>query len=88
VLRTVQAFAAGDTIIEAAGRVDVGDRGAASRLLAERASSCSAPPATSPSRASRKTGSAWRGWRARWSGVSDPLALAVLLRGSGTGYLQ
>ena len=88
VLRTVQAFAAGDTIIEAAGRVDVGDRGAASRLLAERAELLQRAARDLAEPRFKEDGQRVARLASAVSGVSDPLALAVLLRGSGTGYLQ
>ena len=88
VLRTVQAFAAGDTILAAAGRVDVGDRGAASRLLAERAELLQRAARDLAEPRFKEDGQRVARLASAVAGVSDPLALAVLLRGSGSGYLQ
>jgi hypothetical protein len=83
-VRTVQAFTAGDTI-PAAGSVDPGT----ARARAGPASAPALQRAARPyrSRASRRTAAPGAPGD-RGGGVSDPLALAMLLRGSGTGYLQ
>jgi Ca-activated chloride channel family protein len=88
VLRTVQAFAAGDTILAAAGRVDAGDRGGASRLLGERAELLARAAHDLAEPRFKEDGQRLARLATAVGGVSDPLALAVLLRGSGTGYLQ
>jgi len=87
-LRTLQAFAAGDAIVAAAGRVDAGDREGAAGLLRERGTllALAAKRLGEP----RFSEDAQRLGRlaSAVSGVQDPLALAILLRGSGAGYLQ
>jgi Ca-activated chloride channel family protein len=88
VLRTVQAFAAGDTILAAAGRVDAGDRAGASRLLDERAALLQRASRDLAEPRFKEDGQRVARLASAVSGVSDPLALAVLLRGSGSGYLQ
>jgi Ca-activated chloride channel family protein len=88
VLRTVQAFAAGDAILGAAGRIERGDRAGAASLLGERAallaraaSSLDEPRFADDGRRLARLASAV-------GRVEDPLALALLLRSSGSGYLQ
>jgi len=88
---TVQAFAAGDAILKAAELIEKGDRVAARALLTERAALLrKAKDASGDSKlgedATRldKLGDAVSGP----SQVNDPLVLAVLLRGSGSGYLR
>jgi Ca-activated chloride channel family protein len=88
VLRTVQAFAAGDAILAAAGRVDAGDRGGASRLLAERATLLQRAARDLAEPRFNEDGQRMARLATAVSGMSDPLALAMLLRGSGSGYLQ
>ncbi len=88
VLRTVQAFAAGDTILAAAGRVDAGDRDGASRLLGERAALLQRAARDLAEPRFNEDGQRVARLASAVAGVSDPLALAVLLRGSGSGYLQ
>ena len=88
VLRTVQAFAAGETILAAAGRVDAGDRAGASRLLGERATLLQRAARDLAEPRFNEDGQRVARLATAVSGVSDPLALAVLLRGSGSGYLQ
>jgi Ca-activated chloride channel homolog len=91
VAATVQAFNAGDTILRAVNALDQGDRVTAARLLQERAELLKATSA--------KLGEPRLGEEAQrlvrlaqaTSGqgqISDPLPLAVLLRGSGYGYLR
>jgi Mg-chelatase subunit ChlD len=91
VAATVQAFAAGDTILRAAEQLDRGDRAGAARMLTERADLLkrAATTLTEP----RLADDALR--LARLSEavsgaqmVQDPLPLAVMLRGSGYGYLR
>jgi len=88
---TVQAFAAGDTILRAAELVEKGDRVAARTLLTERATLLRKAKDTTgdvklAEDATRldKLGDAVFGP----AQVSDPMVLAVLLRGSGSGYLR
>jgi len=88
VLRTVQAFAAGDAILRAAGQVDTGDRAGAASLLRERADLLAGaarrlaePRFADDSRRLARLAEAV-------GGVQDPMALALLLRGSGSGYLR
>jgi Ca-activated chloride channel family protein len=88
VLRTVQAFAAGDAILAAAGRVDAGDRPGASRLLGERAELLKRAAHDLAEPRFKEDGQRMARLASAVTGVSDPLALAVLLRGSGSGYLQ
>jgi Ca-activated chloride channel family protein len=88
VLRTVQAFAAGDAILAAAGRVDAGDRAGASRLLGERAALLQRAARDLAEPRFKEDGQRVARLASAVGGVSDPLALAVLLRGSGSGYLQ
>jgi Ca-activated chloride channel family protein len=88
VLRTVQAFTAGDTILAAAARVDVGDRAGASRLLGERAELLQRAARDLAEPRFNEDGQRVARLASAVAGVSDPLALAVLLRGSGSGYLQ
>ena len=88
VLRTVQAFAAGDTILAAAGRVDDGDRDGASRLLGERAALLQRAARDLGEPRFNEDGQRVARLASAVAGVSDPLALALLLRGSGSGYLQ
>jgi Ca-activated chloride channel family protein len=88
VLRTVQAFAAGDAILAAAGRVAAGDRPGASRLLGERAALLERAARELAEPRFKEDGQRVARLASAVGGVSDPLALAVLLRGSGSGYLQ
>jgi hypothetical protein len=87
--RMAQAFAAGEAILDAAARVDEGDRAGAARLLDERAEVMRRAAAALAD--SRLTEDGIRIARlARAIGgdepVQDSLALAVMLRGSGYGY--
>ncbi len=88
---TVQAFSAGDTILRAAETLDLGDRMTASRLLNERAELLkAASKSLSEPKLDEDAGRLMRLALAT-SGpaqVSDPLPLAVMLRGSGYGYLR
>jgi Ca-activated chloride channel family protein len=91
VAATAQAFAAGDTVLDAARRVDSGNRSTAALLLSERADLLKA--ASSRLNEPRLNEDALRMARlaAAVEGgtqVRDPLPLAVLLRGSGYGYLR
>jgi Ca-activated chloride channel family protein len=91
VVATVQAFTAGDAIVQAERMVDTGQRLAATRLLQERAEllkraavTLSEPrlgeDAIRLARLSRAVGGEGQ--------VQDPLPLAMLLRGSAYGYLR
>ena len=91
VAATAQAFAAGDTILEAARRVDNGDRHGGAKVLFERAELLKA--ASTQLHEARLNEDALRMSRlaAAVDGdnkVTDALPLAVLLRGSGYGYLR
>jgi uncharacterized protein YegL len=91
VAATVQAFAAGDAILAAAERVDHGDRASASRLLDERAELLKRASSTlhAPSLAEDGLRLARLSRAVNGDGrVEDALPLAVLLRGSGYGYLR
>jgi Ca-activated chloride channel family protein len=88
VLRAVQAFAAGDAILAAAARVDAGDRPAATSLLAERAQILERAAKQLAEPRFKEDGMRLARLATAVGGVSDPMALAVLLRGSGSGYLQ
>jgi len=88
VLRTVQAFAAGDAILAAAERVDAGDRGGASRLLDERAQLLARASQLLGEPLFQEDGKRLARLAAAVGGGSDALPLAILLRGSGYGYLQ
>lgn len=91
VAATVQAFSAGDTILRAAETLDLGDRASAARLLNERAEllkaaskSLAEPKLDEDAARLMRLAMATSGP----SQVSDPLPLAVMLRGSGYGYLR
>ncbi len=91
VAATAQAFAAGDTILQAAQRVDGGDRHGGAAALFERAELLKA--AATQLHEPRLNEDALRMSRlaAAVDGdkkVNDALPLAVLLRGSGYGYLR
>lgn len=91
VVRTTQAFAAGDAIMRAAEMVDRGDRAGAAKLLDERAellrraSEALSEPTfgEEASRLARLAGAIDGASR-----IQDPMPLAILLRGSGYGYLR
>lgn len=91
VLRTAQAFAAGDTIMQAADLVDRGDRARAAKLLDERAEILRKAGdllrepmlAEEATRLARLAGTIDGAGR-----MQDALPLAILLRGSGYGYLR
>jgi Mg-chelatase subunit ChlD len=87
-LRTVQAFAAGDAIVAAAGRVDAGDREGAAGLLRERGVLLGQAAKRLSEPRFQEDGQRLARLAGAVSNVSDPLALAILLRGSGSGYLQ
>jgi Ca-activated chloride channel family protein len=88
--RMEQAFAAGDAILQAADRVDHGDRGAARALLEERAvvmrtaaSALAEPRLVEDAARLDRLADAVGGARP----LADALPLVVMLRGSGYGYL-
>jgi Ca-activated chloride channel family protein len=88
--RMVQAFGAGEAILDAAERVDQGDRGAARRILEERASvlqqastALHEPMLAEDGGRLVRLADAVGGDKA----LGDPLPLVVMLRGSGYGYL-
>ena len=88
--RMAQAFAAGETILEAADRVDSGDRAGARKLLDERAdvlrsaaTALSEPRLAEDGARLQRLGNAVGGDRQ----MADALPLVVMLRGSGFGYL-
>jgi hypothetical protein len=81
VLRTVQAFAAGDAILAAAERVDAGDRGAAARLRDERAQLLARASQLLGEPLFAEDGKRLARLAAAVGGVSDALPLAILLRG-------
>ncbi len=90
VQRLAQAFAAGEAILEAADRVDQGDRAGARKLLDERADvlrsavSLLAEPRLGEDAARlERLANAVGGDRP----IPDALPLVVMLRGSGFGYL-
>jgi Ca-activated chloride channel family protein len=91
VVATVQAFTAGDTILRAVQSVDAGDRHAAAALLRERADlmrraseQLNEPRLLEDGQRLARLADATSGKDQE----SDPLPLAVLLRGSGYGYLR
>jgi Ca-activated chloride channel family protein len=91
--RMAQAFAAGETILAAAERVDAGDRAGARRLLDERvdvlqraADSLHEPMLAEDGGRLARLASAVGGGPGAGA-VGDPLPLVVMLRGSGYGYL-
>ena len=88
--RMAQAFAAGETILAAAERVDAGDRAAASRLIEERAlvlrraaEALHEPLLAEDGARVARLGAAI----GREGGIDDALPLVVMLRGTGYGYL-
>jgi Ca-activated chloride channel family protein len=88
--RMEQAFAAGDAILQAADRVDHGDRGAARALLEERAvvmraaaGALAEPRLVEDAARLDRLADAVGGARP----LADALPLVVMLRGSGYGYL-
>ncbi len=87
----MQAFEAGETILAAAQRVDLGDRAGAAKLLDERATVLEAastklaePRLALDAARLRRLSKAVLGT----AQVGEPLVLAVLLRGSAHGYLR
>ncbi|MEI7891482.1 MAG: VWA domain-containing protein [Myxococcales bacterium] len=91
VVRTVQAFSAGDTVMMAAELVDRGDRAGAAKILQERAELLSRaaevlkePAFAEDSQRLGRLASAVNGGER----IADAVPLAVLLRGSGYGYLR
>lgn len=90
VTRMALAFAAGETILAAASRVDSGDRSGASAMLDERADVLrrAADALNEPMLAEDGARLARLATAVgREGGVSDPLPLVVMLRGTGYGYL-
>lgn len=88
---TVQAFSAGDAIVHAADLIDRGDRASALAVLRERAAVLrkakdvlGAPELGDDANRLDRLSDAVFGP----TQVEDPLVLAVLLRGSGSGYLR
>jgi Ca-activated chloride channel family protein len=88
--RMAQAFEAGETILAAAERVDAGDRAGAGRLIDERvdllrraAEALQEPMLAEDGARLARLGAAI----GRDGGISDPLPLVVMLRGTGYGYL-
>lgn len=89
--RTIQAFAAGDAVAQAAALVDVGDRRGASRLLAERAELLRAASTRLSEPALAEDATRFARLAEAVDGaakVNDAVPLAVLLRGSAYGYLR
>jgi Ca-activated chloride channel family protein len=85
-----QAFAAGETILDAAERVDAADRTGARQLLDERAEVLRrAAEALGDARLAEDAGRVARLASAVGGdgSIRDPLPLVVMLRGSGYGYL-
>ncbi len=90
VQRMAQAFAAGETILAAAERVDAGDRAGAGRLLDERvellrqaAARLDEPMLAEDGARLARLGAAL----GTEGGIPDALPLVVMLRGTGYGYL-
>jgi Ca-activated chloride channel family protein len=88
--RMALAFAAGETILRAAERVDAGDRDGARRMLDERADvlrqaadRLSEPRLAEDGARLARLAQAVGGF----GSIGDPLPLVVMLRGSGYGYL-
>jgi Ca-activated chloride channel family protein len=91
VAATVQAFAAGDAILKAADAIDRGNRAYAAQLLRERAELLKRASAALEEPRLGEEGLRLARLALATSGdqkVSDPLPLAVMLRGSGYGYLR
>jgi Ca-activated chloride channel family protein len=91
VVRTSQAFAAGDAILAAAERVDMGDRVGAARMLSERADVLKQASDTLHEPMFAEDGQRLARLATAVSGssqVADALPLAVMLRGSAYGYLR
>ncbi len=91
VLKTAQAFAAGDAIMQAADLVDHGGRAGAARILDERAEILrrAAEMLHEPMLAEEATRLARLSGTIDGTGrMQDALPLAILLRGSGYGYLR
>jgi Ca-activated chloride channel family protein len=91
VAATVQAFAAGDAILKAADSIDRGNRPFAAQVLAERAellkraaSMLEEPRLGEEAQRLARLSLAVNGAQK----IGDPLPLAVMLRGSGYGYLR
>jgi Mg-chelatase subunit ChlD len=90
VVRMVQAFAAGETILDAAERVDGGDRAGARQQLEERAQVLAQAAEALREPMLADDGARLVRLAAAVGGdapVRDPLPLVVMLRGSGYGYL-
>jgi Ca-activated chloride channel family protein len=91
VAATSQAFAAGDTILQAASYIDAGNRPAAARVLNERVDLLKAASEKLNAPLLKEDAGRLARLAAAVDGdgrVEDPLPLAVLLRGSGYGYLR
>ena len=91
VAATAQAFTAGDEILRAAALIDVGDRASAAKLLTERqrlleraSTTLGEPKLLEDAARLGRLSTAVLGT----TQVEEPLALAVMLRGSGYGYLR
>lgn len=91
VVATAQAFAAGDTILRAAELIDSGRREEAANMLRERAALMQAASKRLNEGKLAEDGLRLARLAEAANGtqqVNEPLALAVLLRGSGYGYLR
>jgi Ca-activated chloride channel family protein len=88
VVRTVQAFAAGDAILTAAERVERGDSAGAASILRERAELLARAAERLGDPLFKQDGAHLQRLATAVGGGSDALAIAILLRGSGSGYLR
>lgn len=91
VAATVQAFAAGDAILKAADSIDRGNRAFAAQVLRERAELLKRASSALEEPRLGEEGLRLARLAAATNGdqkVTDPLPLAVMLRGSGYGYLR
>jgi Ca-activated chloride channel family protein len=89
--KAVQAFTAGDVILAAAAAVDRGDRAGAAQMLNEQADILKAASTTLGEPSLQDDGVRLARLAGAVSGdgaVQDAVPLAVLLRGTGYGYLQ
>jgi Ca-activated chloride channel family protein len=88
--RMSQAFAAGETILEAADQVDSGDRAGARKLLDERAEVLRSAAVVLAEPRLAEDGARLQRLATAVGGdrpLTDALPLVVMLRGSGFGYL-
>lgn len=88
--RMVQAFGAGETILDAAERVDHGDRAGARQELEERAKVLAQAAETLKEPMLAEDGARLERLAGAVGGdkpLTDPLPLVVMLRGTGYGYL-